>query len=100
MWKSVRHASSCASFARTSGQSARGTSLDQDEPVGAEDELALLEQATLDLLELRQELDDLAGHAPDGAQRAQLGRQVGVQVADVEDLVLQVELELTLQEAA
>src|SRR5690606_7344886 len=73
--------------------------LDQDEPVGAEDELALLEQATLDLLELRQELDDLAGHAPDGAQRAQLGRQVGVQVADVEDLILQVELELTLQEA-
>src|SRR5690606_33092617 len=77
-----------------------GHVLDQDEPVGAEDELALLEQAALDLLELRQELDDLAGDAPGGAQRTQLGRHVGVEVADVEDLVLQVELELTLEEPA
>ena len=75
-----------------------------DAPVGLQDELLLEPEPLLELLELRQEVDDLAADVADGPHARQGAVEPGgvalLQVVQVQHLGVQVQVERAAQEAA
>lgn len=71
----------------------------RNEPTGLKDELLLLEQPLLSVLNLGQELGYLLSQPPEDLDCPAAGREVTVDVCDVQDLVFEVELKLLLEEA-